>query len=48
MTDTIIRSQSDEYHALSDEQRALYAEARDCGADHEDAIDAALSFGGYR
>ncbi len=31
-----------EFEALTPEQQAIYEAAVDCGADHEDAMDAAL------
>jgi len=34
-----------EYEALDDEQRSYYNEAKDCGATHNDAMEAACTLG---
>lgn len=36
-------TQQDEYALLDEHQRAIYHEARDAGADHDDAMDAVIS-----
>lgn len=44
INDPKVKKAKAEFDALTSEQQSLYEAAVDCGADHEDAMEAALYF----